>query len=129
MLLYVFFFFKQKSAYEFRISDWSSDVCSSDLSMDYVREHVPRHRPRRIIHRVLRGTGIFHSRRFVQDLRSAGQADAIVNISSFHFGVNALVTRIMMRPRAACGTSRGRGRSEEHTSELQSLMRISYAVF
>src|SRR3546814_11427353 len=28
--LYVFFFFKQKTAYEMRISDWSSDVCSSD---------------------------------------------------------------------------------------------------
>src|SRR3546814_6411920 len=29
--LLVFFFFKQKTAYEMRISDWSSDVCSSDL--------------------------------------------------------------------------------------------------
>src|SRR3546814_2865530 len=29
-----FFFFKQKTAYEMRISDWSSDVCSSDLSVD-----------------------------------------------------------------------------------------------
>src|SRR3546814_13463267 len=29
---YSFFFFKQKTAYEMRISDWSSDVCSSDLS-------------------------------------------------------------------------------------------------
>src|SRR3546814_3177910 len=29
--LYLFFFFKQKTAYEMRISDWSSDVCSSDL--------------------------------------------------------------------------------------------------
>src|SRR3546814_3893129 len=28
---YVFFFFRQKTAYELRISDWSSDVCSSDL--------------------------------------------------------------------------------------------------
>src|SRR3546814_5737006 len=28
----VFFFFKQKTAYEMRISDWSSDVCSSDLA-------------------------------------------------------------------------------------------------
>src|SRR3546814_3715066 len=28
----LFFFFKQKTAYEMRISDWSSDVCSSDLS-------------------------------------------------------------------------------------------------
>src|SRR3546814_3349861 len=32
-----FFFFKQKTAYEMRISDWSSDVCSSDLTM------APRH--------------------------------------------------------------------------------------
>src|SRR3546814_17222078 len=31
-LLFDFFFFKQKTAYEMRISDWSSDVCSSDLS-------------------------------------------------------------------------------------------------
>src|SRR3546814_1376681 len=31
MLLFIFFFFKQKTAYEMRISDWSSDVCSSDL--------------------------------------------------------------------------------------------------
>src|SRR3546814_6591034 len=30
-LLFMFFFFKQKTAYEMRISDWSSDVCSSDL--------------------------------------------------------------------------------------------------
>src|SRR3546814_12643761 len=30
--VYVFFFFKQKTAYEMRISDWSSDVCSSDLA-------------------------------------------------------------------------------------------------
>src|SRR3546814_15579131 len=33
MYLYVVFF-KQKTAYEMRISDWSSDVCSSDLSLD-----------------------------------------------------------------------------------------------
>src|SRR3546814_5395046 len=31
MLCVFFFFFKQKTAYEMRISDWSSDVCSSDL--------------------------------------------------------------------------------------------------
>src|SRR3546814_3700509 len=32
-MLFLFFFFKQKTAYEMRISDWSSDVCSSDLSV------------------------------------------------------------------------------------------------
>src|SRR3546814_8677953 len=31
MVMFIFFFFKQKTAYEMRISDWSSDVCSSDL--------------------------------------------------------------------------------------------------
>src|SRR3546814_6533917 len=31
MIFLLFFFFKQKTAYEMRISDWSSDVCSSDL--------------------------------------------------------------------------------------------------
>src|SRR3546814_2430853 len=34
----VCFFFKQKTAYEVRISDWSSDVCSSDLSKLYVKD-------------------------------------------------------------------------------------------
>src|SRR3546814_6689693 len=38
-----FFFFKHKTAYEMRISDWSSDVCSSDLQADDRREHRPPH--------------------------------------------------------------------------------------
>src|SRR3546814_5044266 len=33
LMSYYFFFFKQKTAYEMRISDWSSDVCSSDLGI------------------------------------------------------------------------------------------------
>src|SRR3546814_6185510 len=32
-MIFCFFFFKQKTAYEMRISDWSSDVCSSDLAL------------------------------------------------------------------------------------------------
>src|SRR3546814_10765531 len=47
----VFFFFKQKTAYEMRISDWSSDVCSSDL--------VDRHL------RMLRLVGVQHRRNVV----------------------------------------------------------------
>src|SRR3546814_3697694 len=39
----VFFFFKQKTAYEMRISDWSSDVCSSDLLLGGQRSPVLRH--------------------------------------------------------------------------------------
>src|SRR3546814_897234 len=45
MLLFVccvcFFFFKQKTAYEMRISDWSSDVCSSDLPLPHLLQPLP----------------------------------------------------------------------------------------
>src|SRR3546814_5525210 len=37
MIFYFLFFFKQKTAYEMRISDWSSDVCSSDLRLPAYR--------------------------------------------------------------------------------------------
>src|SRR3546814_8299128 len=39
-----FFFFKQKTAYEVRISDWSSDVCSSDLALEHDAEEPDRDR-------------------------------------------------------------------------------------
>src|SRR3546814_1945425 len=44
-VLYVLylFFFKQKTAYEVRISDWSSDVCSSDLQMPAFEAMMPAH--------------------------------------------------------------------------------------
>src|SRR3546814_5304990 len=38
----MFFFFKQKTAYEMRISDWSSDVCSSDLPVAISETHALR---------------------------------------------------------------------------------------
>src|SRR3546814_9257626 len=47
----MFFFFKQKTAYEMRISDWSSDVCSSDLNPQL----VARMRPKRIARHELIG--------------------------------------------------------------------------
>src|SRR3546814_8408129 len=37
-----FFFFKQKTAYEMRISDWSSDVCSSDLGPELTADDTAR---------------------------------------------------------------------------------------
>src|SRR3546814_11509170 len=42
-----FFFFKQKTAYEMRISDWSSDVCSSDLCVGLRESGALRRRPSR----------------------------------------------------------------------------------
>src|SRR3546814_517414 len=42
MFLFLFFFFKQKTAYEMRISDWSSDVCSSDLIWQHSSRNARR---------------------------------------------------------------------------------------
>src|SRR3546814_9114813 len=44
LFMSIFFFFKQKTAYEMRISDWSSDVCSSDLPRGDGRAARPLHR-------------------------------------------------------------------------------------
>src|SRR3546814_1048455 len=51
----VFFFFKQKTAYEMRISDWSSDVCSSDLRRHRVKRE--RHLADPLVRRIDRGYG------------------------------------------------------------------------
>src|SRR3546814_1867452 len=60
-LVLFFFFFKQKTAYEMRISDWSSDVCSSDLQCaDRVREIPPQ---RRIVRLPAGGAGDDQPRR------------------------------------------------------------------
>src|SRR3546814_3149327 len=64
--LYFFFFFKQKTAYELRISDWSSDVCSSDLlaADEFIR--------RFLLHALPRG---FHRIRHYGLLASARRKD------------------------------------------------------
>src|SRR3546814_4551065 len=46
----MFFFFKQKTAYEMRISDWSSDVCSSDLRAELAQQLVRSDPPAAIVH-------------------------------------------------------------------------------
>src|SRR3546814_5873199 len=127
-IYYSFFFFKQKTAYEMRISDWSSDVCSSDLDPAIVDEQSPLAHQHRLRRAVLAG----------QDQAPRGQREVVVAV---HVAIDVDVA-------AGCGAS-GREqqqgtaerqdphrsspeihvRSEEHTSELQSLMRISYAVF
>src|SRR3546814_2117087 len=113
MMCVFVFFFKQKTAYELRISDWSSDVCSSDLlefgeqhvvAVEQVHRHVDARRFLEIVERIL--------------------ADIGVPIVEVELGFLAVGERL-----AALLAARREARSEEHTSELQSLMRISYAVF
>src|SRR3546814_1559938 len=96
-----------------RISDWSSDVCSSDL--------LP-----------VRGAGGFIAR---DDAILAGDVDLAKNPAD-RVGDRPTTVRIDVedrdlhsRRRERLGARAAEARSEEHTSELQSLMRISYAVF
>src|SRR3546814_3163747 len=121
----------QKTAYEMRISDWSSDVCSSDLR-DFCA-----HRPDRV------GDGLF--RRCAAHRLDVRIAERPATRSQDHarhpprpIMVEALENGVMLgidrqKPHAVprCGRCHHRtgARSEEHTSELPSLMRISYAVF
>src|SRR3546814_2788287 len=115
-----FFFFKQKTAYEMRISDWSSDVCSSDLGAgagggkrrpaDPRRSAFFRARPRD------RGPRPRAGRRGDDGYR--GLLDATRPCRSG-----------LLVPVGRAARHADEPRSEEHTSELQSLMRTSYAVF
>src|SRR3546814_5947170 len=108
----MFFFFKQKTAYEMRISDWSSDVCSSDLLG--------------LGARVFRLPGIYGPGRSPLDRVRAGNAHRVVAPGQVFSRIH--VDDIASGVIAAFDGPSG-ARSEEHTSELQSLMRISYAVF
>src|SRR3546814_486094 len=189
-----FFFFKQKTAYDMRISDWSSDVCSSDLeqfipiaeetgmiadlSLSVTRQALLAARDwdsslslsinispwqlrdpwlaQKII-KLLTETGYPAARLEVEITESAlfdnlALAQSIVGslknqgislaLDDFGTGYSSLahlralpfdrikidrsfVTSINDNAESAAIV----GRSEEHTSELQSLMRISYAVF
>src|SRR3546814_10157210 len=105
--LLCFFFFKQKTAYEMRISDWSSDVCSSDLLLLFARQALDRG--------ILRDKSLQYG-----SGRQPLSRDRLYRRSGRR---RARDHQLQTTPHV------WRARSEEHTSELQSLMRIPYAVF
>src|SRR3546814_9463877 len=116
------FFFKQKTAYEMRISDWSSDVCSSDLDVavsgnkdGLVDNDIMTSRPAQPGHM----PGVFDPEIDFRDYQQNGGLD-LLDLGSQQGPVSMA---------HSTGIAPASGRSEEHTSELQSLMRISYAVF
>src|SRR3546814_1037265 len=133
----IFFLFKQKTAYEMRISDWSSDVCSSDLLLlveiglvrlaEDVRDVDRRPVERQDLHALL--IAVLDAR------RSLGKYLALcvahVERVALHepFEIRARVVGVGKDMRRLARLDLREERSEEHTSELQSLMRISYAVF
>src|SRR3546814_5576201 len=122
----VFFFFKQKTAYEMRISDWSSDVCSSDLGADRRRLCGTR---QGIGGSRLRAVGAAYWRPFspakFQLYRFAHEVGLVLTIPQHGLDPAERPFRksrhrlFRVNPRAT--------RSEEHTSELPSLMRTSDA--
>src|SRR3546814_4174685 len=126
LFLIVFFFFKQKTAYEMRISDWSSDVCSSDLLSRFradvlhalVTGHLPGDRAE-VVAKLgveLAGSVAMHQVfERIEDRPFDRLHLRVVGIHQWQFLLEHQHAR--------------RNRSEEHTSELQSLMRISSAVF
>src|SRR3546814_4698066 len=128
----VFFFFKQKTAYELRISDWSSDVGSSDLSF---RVAVPEGRVERGCAREqiagpLAGghRGVDPSGNRFCEQRQFGGRVAVLEIERVdHHQVRIVAVRLN-RPVGADALAM-LVRLDEHTSALQSLLRISYAVF
>src|SRR3546814_4062563 len=128
-----------------RISDWSSDVCSSDLHPcpDEGARHPWRacRGPRPPGH----GSPGRRHRRFDQSPESRGRAPRVLDLRLPRKKPRQRIADAASRPGdaesrpwMACGGESGMDacraeghppRSEEHTSELQSLMRISYAVF
>src|SRR3546814_5518278 len=102
-----------------RISDWSSDVCSSDLAVERLEgECVPGGQGYRCLRRSRKSEFTKSQGSFLPGSRSPQHYDA---------PTGAAVAGACWSVRRGAGP-RG-SRSEEHTSELQSLMRISYAVF
>src|SRR3546814_4493729 len=110
------FFFKQKTAYEMRISDWSSDVCSSDLK---IRSGQPA-----ILELSFEDLAILD----IGD-RAQRKPEVITASVEWHLGSSNESVNRKMGFLEKFLRNQGIARSEEHTSELQSLMRISYAVF
>src|SRR3546814_9027449 len=114
-----------------RISDWSSDVCSSDLrahALQPLRQDVGVGAPVEPDHRHLLGIDLLQAvphrlALLAVDLQVDG-LDQRVDLGVAEAGV-VLARPAVLRGRNLVGVQR----SEEHTSELQSLMRISYAVF
>src|SRR3546814_3062278 len=105
-----------------RISDWSSDVCSSDLLIA-VREFAAGER-------VGYGGHFVCPERMPVGVVAVGYADGIHR--AFANGTPLIVAgqRVSLAGRVSMDMiTVDLRRSEEHTSELQSLMRISYAVF
>src|SRR3546814_9111989 len=125
----LFFFVKQKTAYEMRISDWSSDVCSSDLLVGLAALQRGSGDGDRPCHPGpgVRGDRLLSVGPWLADMDRPQMAQAPA-LPGFPEPLTVLMVRLPFEGVDAGARRVSYGRSEEHTSELPSLMRISYAV-
>src|SRR3546814_4752419 len=107
-----------------RISDWSSDVCSSDLLSGALLQ-LPQGSAIGNFVLVTTTKGRILAKRTDQ----AGAAFEVFDIAAARAPASAQCDAGTQQYGIRSSTKSGTVRSEEHTSELQSLMRISYAVF
>src|SRR3546814_3113072 len=125
---FVFFFFKQKTAYEMRISDWSSDVCSSDLDLLEL-DILPDVEFGPVRQRKDADALALRLARIIQPPQFWALVLGIPAVAGRTEREDALLGPGFLLITARAAERRVEARSEEHTSALQSLMRISYAVF
>src|SRR3546814_6679975 len=94
MIFCYFFFFKQKTSYEMRISDWSSDVCSSDLAL---LKRLNVERPR--IGIVVEPTARFLDQRLIDARRSVRLGKALIARHEAQLQLLALLVRLERKGR------------------------------
>src|SRR3546814_10088464 len=150
---YCFFFFKQKTAYEMRISDWSSDVCSSDLKIrSRVKRQMEKTQREYYLNEQLKaiqkelGEGEdgrdevaeielrIKKTKLSKEAREKAMAEVKKLRSMSPMSAEATVIRnyldwMLSIPWAKRTKAKKDIRSEEHTSELKSQRRSSYDIF
>src|SRR3546814_7900298 len=110
-----------------RISDWSSDVCSSDLDTEPAKSREGTSVLQKNWTELIKPTKL--------DIQPGPDAHRVAKVVAeplergFGLTLGNAIRRVLLSSLQGAAVTSMQVRSEEHTSELQSLMRISYAVF
>src|SRR3546814_6559216 len=131
-MICIFFFFKQKTAYEMRISDWSSDVCSSDLfagdqmlKFSRVDISVAVSIPGGLITPIIKDAASKGVAAISSEMKDLGHRakDGKLKPEEYQGGTASLSNMGMF------GIKQFGARSDKHKSALQTLSRTSYCDF
>src|SRR3546814_6918198 len=111
--MFVVFFFKQKTAYEMRISDWSSDVCSSDLKVVGDTDGAAGYDPQR---------------RFADHVKSCAKSGAAPDQTGWYEGYRSGITRYCTPLSGASNGEAGRGYHNVCSPELEPAFMRGYGL-